>query len=130
MTLQQKIDKLTWHNLVNKLKEILKEFFAQKYEKIVANLAITGETPSLIEFENTTGNVSIVRDGEGLFRITSNSLFTEGKTWLNISNRDYSVYTEFGQNSDSELFITAKYRGDDSNSDLIEGISIEIRVYK
>jgi len=130
MTLQQKIDKLTWHNLINKLKEILKELLSQKYEKIVANLSITGETPSLVEFENTIGTVNITRDEEGVFRITSNSLFTEGKTWLNISNRDYTVYTEFGQNSESELFINASFRGDDSISGLIEDISIEIRVYK
>lgn len=132
MTLLESIENLTWYNFLNKLKSILKELFGKDrpYKVVTANLAISGTTPSMTELENTLGLVEISRDSEGNFLINSDGLFTEGKTWLCISNRDFTYYNDFGQNDANGLFITVKERGDDSDSDTgLQNTSIEIRVY-
>ncbi len=90
MTLLDQIKNLNWFTLLEKLKVILPQLINGEisegtelpYKVYTALLTQTGtDNPVATVLENTLGgDVSIVRDNSGYYLITSDSLFTIGKT--------------------------------------------------
>ena len=121
---------LNFFDLINKLKALFLKQDRRPYKVATILVSKSGDDLVVKELENTLGTITVAEESTGNYTITSDGLFTEDKTWLSISNRDFNYYSEFGQNDVDSLFFTIKLREDDTDTDLINNpISMEIRVY-
>ena len=132
MTLLEKINSLTWYDLINKLKDILKGLNdkpsggdSRPYKVYTALLTQSGtDAPVATVLENTIGNITFegIDLANGIFNIKSNGLFLNEKTAFFLApciGVDYTIsYVDENTivvNSDSQ--------------DNLQKSPIEIRVY-
>lgn len=90
MTTLEKINNLTWHNAINKLKDILKAFISQAdvmmpYKIYRATITQSGtNAPIAVVLENTLGNVTWAYDSEGFYTANTNGLFAINRTIVDL----------------------------------------------
>lgn len=145
MTLLEKINNLTWYDLINKLKDILKGLNdkpavdSRPYKVYTALLTQTGtDAPVATVLENTLGDIVWSRDAEGKYRATSTNLYTESKTLILHGVTD-SFNSEQGiipfviqkDSSDSSIIRvnTLSITSDIEQDGFLYQTPIEIRVY-
>jgi hypothetical protein len=139
MTLLEKIEKLTWYNLINKLKDILKGLFAKSEEgsyKAYTALLSQDDTnaPTAIIIKNTIGNIVWSRVSEGSYKGTLNGAFPEGKTLAFIgateSGEDNSAEVCFAiRANNNEIIVRSRDTATTAGDNRLRNTSIEIRVY-
>lgn len=138
MTLLEKINNLTWYDLINKLKDILKGLNDKPsgseppYKVYTALLSQSGtDAPVATVLENTLGgDVIWSYDDAGYYTGTLTGSFINEKTFCLIQN----YYTSpgninyFYRNNNNTLIVETKVSGVGEDGELFQ-TSIEIRVY-
>ena len=139
MTLLEKINSLTWYDLINKLKDILKGLAGQggdsrPYKVYTALLTQSGtDAPVATVLENTLGgDVVWSREELGVYTGVLNGAFIQDKTFLYSKNKVYSSddSTEYSL-SDSDInkaYVTTTVAGASEDGVMLR-TPIEIRVY-
>ena len=140
MTLLEKINNLTWYDLINKLKDILKGLAGQgggdprPYKVYTALLTQSGtNAPVATVLENTLGgDVVWSREEVGTYTGVLNGAFIQDKTFLYSKNKVYSSddSTEYSL-SDSDInkaYVTTTVAGALEDGVMLR-TPIEIRVY-
>jgi hypothetical protein len=90
--------------------------------------------PVVTVLENTIGNIWFTYEGVGIYNVNSDSMFTENKTYLPLSNIDISLKASVetfllsGWNSENVLTLNNTDGGFVSTDDMGRGY-LEIRVY-
>ena len=137
MTLLEKINSLTWYDLINKLKDILKGLAGQgggdsrPYKVYTALLSQSGtDAPVATVLENTLGDIVWSYVVPGIYTGTLFDTFLENKTIGFSGNGRFSIgeptsQIEFYRNNNNSIGIEIPGGTDD----LITGFPIEIRVY-
>ena len=135
MTLLEEINGLTWFNEVNKLKSILRRLlgFERPYKVYTAILSQTGTgTPTATVLENTLGfTPTLSRTATGVYYVTSNGAFLEEKTVVFITTKSANLVlgaTSKDVSPDS-IIITQKSNVDNTPTDTLVLVAIEIRIY-
>ena len=138
MTLLEKINNLTWYDLINKLKDILKGLAGQggdsrPYKVYTALLTQSGtDAPVATVLENTLGvDIEWSRLSEGYYRGTpSQAIFDETKTFhfVNSNNQGYQfeVASQLEANDDWRI---STFKGASTSDSSLRKLPIEIRVY-
>lgn len=105
------------------------------YRSYTALLTQTGtDAPVATVLENTIGDIVWTRDSDGLYKGSSNGLFTINKTALFINNSVQNLDTQitFYQELQNEIWIETYIAGVATDDLLLsngQGVTIEIRVY-
>lgn len=142
MTLLEKINSLTWYDLINKLKDILKGLAGQggdsrPYKVYTALLTQSGtDAPVATVLENTLGVTPVWSYiGTGHYRVTANGSFTIEKRQfftgvLKSVDSLNGIVVESDEESFNEDFIQIKtLNSGGSDVDVFTNLAIEIRVY-
>ena len=146
MTLLEKINSLTWYDLINKLKDILKGLndkpsggYEPPYKVYTALLTQTGtNAPVATVLENTLGEtISFSYGTPGYYSINTTGEFPQNKTTFSIKNvinsAQVSSETYIGIFSDSLNINTIDFTTLDDNNiglnNILLNTPIEIRVY-
>ena len=138
MTLLEKINNLTWYDLINKLKDILKGLAGQgggdprPYKVYTALLSQLGtNAPVATVLENTLGDIVWSYEGVGVYRGALINLFENpNKVYHNISHT-YDIKNKYSIYYDAEPDYIAVMTGfsDSLSNNKLDFTPIEIRVY-
>lgn len=108
----------------------------ESYKKYVALLSQTGiDPPVAIVLENTLGaNLTYSRPNPGIYIITTDAIFPDGKTWASIDAPCYNgngpAFFNIGRIDDTQVNMYCNGLGGYMDADTQgDYISIEIRVY-
>lgn len=132
MTLLEKINSLTWYDLINKLKDILKGLIPQepKYKVYTALLTQTGtNAPVATVLENTLGGDLVwSREDVGIYTGTLNEAFIENKTGVLLNSVDATgTYESYVESVNNVKIITIS--AETNEDDYLNNSFFEIKIY-
>jgi hypothetical protein len=105
------------------------ESAALPYKVYTALLIQSGEdAPTVVELENTLGEITFGYENVGIYSISSSSLFTIPKTAVFISPLNDAIAV-INLNSSSQYFLETIVIGGSNQNNLLNYTAIEIRVY-
>ena len=140
MTLLEKINKLTWFNEINKLKDILKELLSRDsrpYKVYTALLTQIGTDAPIAEvLENTLGDIvwSYYAEGQYKAQLIGKLLLNKRVILVSPTNtadgttNGYSVFSDEDISNDSFIVKFISITGEPLNG-LVQPRGIEIKVY-
>ena len=142
MTLLEKINNLTWYDLINKLKDILKGLndkpsggYEPPYKVYTALLTQTGtNAPTATVLENTLGGTIVwSRNGLGAYSGTLSGVFTTNKTYVSVEIGELLTgygdnVTIYKQSTINEVALTTIKTNTNSDG-VLKNSPLEIRVY-
>jgi hypothetical protein len=146
MTIQEKIQKLTWWNEIVKLKEILLDLFnlitqlgnsnvdTRPYKSYFASISQSGTSAPTVDrlLENTIGNITFSYQSTGEYLVNSDGLFINNKTTIVLSTgRAVSSSGILGAQyaSNNALLLYSFNNLGASTNSIITFATLEIRVY-
>ena len=139
MTLLEKINNLTWYDLINKLKDILKGLndkpsggYEPPYKVYTALLTQSGtNAPVATVLENTLGGEIIwSRNSVGIYTATLLGAFIDNKTTIQIiANTGKGYTTTSSVNDVDSVFLGMVNTVNSLADDILGNTPIEIRVY-
>jgi len=106
--------------------------FSQSYETYVARVGYNGGLFNVIVMENTlsSGAIAWTRSSTGTFKGTLSSAFPVAKTWIVSSDGDApDKSTRIERLNNNDIYIWSYIGSTLSDTPMIEGTFIEIRVY-
>lgn len=140
MSVLEKINNLSWHNLISKLKDILKDLSSSstgevQYKVYTALMTQVGtNAPTAVVLANTLGGEIIwTRSNTGYYKGTLNGAFIQDKTYtsITIDNNNGNVFKDIYVDNINEIAIQTwtDLAATSTSDEQLLNTPIEIRVY-